>query len=344
MSPRGGRAELVVVDEASMLDLDIAAALLRALPDGAELLLVGDAGQLAAVEAGAVFAEACAHPWPESAGPVHERLLGSHRYAADSPVARLAAALRQGDADAAAAWGGTLRLGQPAQPADLEAAFGLGLSPYVERLRDPSATPADWLAARRLFMVLAAQHSGPRGVVALNRQIGHWMQRRLGMTPARDGTRPWPGRALLVQKNDPATGLANGDIGVVMPRPGGAGGAHGGSGDAGAWQVWFDDAAGGARAIAYERLPEHADAFAMTVHKAQGSEADTVLVLLPPADQARREWLYTATTRARRRLWLAGEPAALAQAALRPTPRDGGLGLRLQAALATGSDVSADPV
>lgn len=321
-------ADLVIVDEASMLDLDLATALVRAVPDTAELLLVGDAGQLAAVEAGAVFAEACAYAWPAGAGAVHEQLAGSRRYAAGSPIARLADALREGDGDAASGCGGELLLGMRGSPGGFDEALALGLAPYVASLRDPAATPAMHLTARRGFLVLAARHAGPDGVSALNRRVGQWLQRQCGQSPARDPAQPWPGRAVMVLRNDPSTGLANGDIGILWPTAGEA--APGFAG----WQAWFDDGPQqGPRPVALERLPPHTDAFAMTVHKAQGSEADTVLVLLPEPAHARREWLYTAVTRARRRLWLAGDAATLAQAARRPAPRDGGLRLRLDEAL-----------
>jgi exodeoxyribonuclease V alpha subunit len=312
-------ADLVIVDEASMLDLDLAAALVAAVPASAELMLVGDAGQLAAVEAGAVFAEACSHAWPADFGPVHEQLTGSRRYADGSPIAHLAEALRRGDAQAATQCGDALLLGRPSTPERFDEALAVGLAPYLASLRDPGATPAMLLAARRGFLVLAGRHGGPAGVTALNRRIGLWLQRQCGRTPSRDPDAPWPGRAVIVLRNDPATGLANGDTGVLWPGPAG-------------WLAWFDDGPQHARAVAAERLPPHADAFAMTVHKAQGSEADTVLVLLPEPALARREWLYTAVTRARRTLWLAGEPASLAQAALRPAARDGGLRQRLDEA------------
>jgi exodeoxyribonuclease V alpha subunit len=325
--------DLLVVDEASMLDLELAAALEAALPAQAELLLVGDADQLAAVEAGAVFAQLCAFPWPDGLAPLHERLSGSRRYAADSPIAALAQALRSGDRDAARRAGQAL-MPQPARvgpgPAgsdsQLDTALAAVCAPYAELLRSGSAAPAELLAALRGVLVLAARHEGRHGTLDLNRRIVRLLQP--SATAGGNPDEPWPGRAVIVLRNDPATRLANGHVGVLWPRSS----AQPGSGG---WDAWFA-ADPQPRAVAFERLPAHATAFALTVHKAQGSEADRVLVLLPPPERTQREWLYTAITRARRHLVLLGDPEALAEAAHRPEPRDSGLTQRLSGALGLG--------
>jgi exodeoxyribonuclease V alpha subunit len=128
----------------------------------------------------------------------------------------------------------------------------------------------------------------------------------------------------MVLRNDPLLKLFNGDIGIALP------------GDNGELQVHFADAAGGFRALPALRLPAHETAFAMTVHKAQGSEFDGLLVLLP-AQRSRvltRELLYTALTRARQRVVLAADAAVVAAAVASRTERQSGLLARLREAAA----------
>jgi exodeoxyribonuclease V alpha subunit len=123
-----------------------------------------------------------------------------------------------------------------------------------------------------------------------------------------------------VQRNDYALDLFNGDIGIAWPAAGGR------------LMVFFADAGGAFRAIAPARLPVHATAFATTVHQAQGSEFDRLLLLLPsrPSRVVTRELLYTAVTRARVGLEIAGPAAVLQHGVATPTERDGGLGARLR--------------
>ncbi|MBC7939248.1 MAG: ATP-binding domain-containing protein, partial [Chitinophagaceae bacterium] len=145
-----------------------------------------------------------------------------------------------------------------------------------------------------------------------------------------DPNSPWfVGRPVMVLRNDPVLRLFNGDIGITLPAPGGGDGEGGG-----ALAVYFPDGESGLRALAPVRLPEHQTAFAMTVHKAQGSEFDEVLVVLP-AKAGRvltRELLYTAITRARKRVTLSGPAEVVTTAIGSPTRRDSGLLARLREA------------
>ena len=129
----------------------------------------------------------------------------------------------------------------------------------------------------------------------------------------------------MVLRIDPGLKLFNGDSGITLP------------GADGALQVFFPDPDGGFRAVAPRRLPPHQTAFAMTVHKSQGSEFSEALVLLP-AQRSRvlsREMLYTAITRARERVWLAGGAPVVAAALASNTRRSSGLQARLREAMAT---------
>lgn len=302
--------DVVVVDEASMLDIHLAAALCRALPDGARLVLVGDDGQLPSVEAGALLrdvAAACAGPL---AGCL-VRLQTAHRQAeAAGGLRLLAPALRAGDADAALA---VLAGGHP----------DLGLLPHAAAwtaLREPltawaqgviaASDPAAALCLLETRLVLCATRQGPWGVADLHRRI----EGLLGGQP--DGELPLHrhGRPLLVTANAPRLGLANGDLGVLWE-------------DGGGLMACFSDGQGGVRRLAPARLPACVTGWAVTVHKAQGSEADEALAVLPPQAHplASRELLYTAVTRARSRALIVGDPDLLRQALARREARWTGL-------------------
>ena len=175
--------------------------------------------------------------------------------------------------------------------------------------------PAVGSGPLQAFRVLCAHRVGAFGAERFNRLV----ERRLGalgLVPADDAF--YPGRPILVTRNDPRTGLSNGDTGIVVR-------------DAdGRIRVWFaelEDAEGRPRLVAPARLPPHESFFAVTVHRAQGSEYDEVAVVVGPAESrvATRELLYTAVTRARRRVVVYGSEESVAAAVGRATERYTGL-------------------
>jgi len=170
------------------------------------------------------------------------------------------------------------------------------------------------------FRALCAVRDGPRGVDAVNTEVERRFRQALGPLD-RDALSAWyPGRPVLVLRNDYLLKLFNGDIGIALPD------------ENGELKVFFAQTDGSLRAIAPVRLPAHETAFAMTVHKAQGSEFDAVLVLLP-AQAGRvltRELLYTAVTRARNGVTLCASAAVLAGAIEASTRRHSGLLARLR--------------
>jgi len=346
--------DLLVVDEASMLDLALATRLLEAVPDSARLVLLGDKDQLAAVESGAVFAELSADPAlstdtvdalaglcglppaalqtaapagaPTAALPDSVVWLSRNfRFGGDSGIARAAACVRDGQAEALLAQLRTAGDGSvqwlddgeaaPA-PATLQALQD-GFAPYWQALQQPTLDPAALHRAFERFRVLCAVREGPRGVQALNA----WLSEQLRQALGEPGSGPWfTGRPVMVLRNDPLRRLFNGDIGIALPGP---------QGD---WAVHFAEPGGGFRALPALRLPAHETAFAMSVHKAQGSEFDALLVLLP-AQRSRvltRELLYTALTRGRQRVLLAAAAPRLVEAVQSPTERHSGLTARLR--------------
>ncbi len=369
--------DVLVLDEASMLDLALATRLLEAVPDAARIILLGDKDQLAAVESGAVFAELSADPRLSPAAVQHLAQLSGHaasainpplpaeagappsplvdsvvwfqrnfRFAAESGIGRLAADAVAGRASAMLA---TLQAaGHPtcgtaadlawlddtaSQPAaaTLDAAIA-GYAGYAQACRqiasDAAAgvapTPDAIAAASQAFgrfRVLCALRDGPRGVSGLNAQIARLLRPLLDAGAANNASPWYAGRPVMVQRNHPALKLFNGDIGLALPSPGAG------------LQVWFPAADGRWRAVAPERLPAHDTAWAMTVHKAQGSEFDTVLLLLPAQRSrvASRALLYTGITRARQRLLVAGGAEVLAHAVAASSQRNAGLLARLHA-------------
>ncbi|MCW5580072.1 MAG: exodeoxyribonuclease V subunit alpha [Luteimonas sp.] len=320
--------DVLVVDEASMLDLALAARLVAAVPPDARLVLLGDKDQLAAVEAGAVFAELSA-ALPDSVIALTE----SHRFRRDSGIGRLAADINAGAGAAALEW---LQAGADDAAVWLEdtavrpgpqtlACMEAGYAPYLDTLQrsqgDAQARAAAAFAAFDRFRVLVAVHEGPRGLAALNTHLERHLRAALGLPAAMGAAARWyAGRPLIVQRNDYLLGLYNGDIGLCLPD------------ERGELAVYFPRSDGGYRAIPPLRLPAHDTAFVLTVHKSQGSEFDAVLLVLPsgPNRVLTRELLYTGVTRAACRVTLAGPPQVFAAACAARTRRHAGLAVRLE--------------
>ena len=327
----GGKlaVDTLVVDEGSMVDLSLMGRILLALPDGARLILLGDASQLASVQPGAVFADLCGAD-ADPVSPLRRcivRLDRNWRFDEAGGVGRLAAGIARGDAGAALA-----ALDDPTDTdtelcplpdgagcARIAAAFAdEHAAPLVRAMRDGdgSSTGAGSGAGPfQRFQVLCAHRSGPFGSERFNALVERRL-RALGLAPA--GEDFYPGRPLIVTRNDPRTGLSNGDTGVVVL-------------DAcGRRRVRFPelrDEQGQPRLVAPARLPAHESYFALTVHRAQGSEYDEVAVVPGPVASrvATRELLYTAVTRARRRIIVHGTRESVAAALGRRTERASGL-------------------
>ena len=278
----------------------------------------------------------------------------NYRFGADSGIGRLAAAVNAArgrdaiDALRGLAADGSVRWLDDTGAAPGAATFEAlheGFTAYLDSVR---RNPSDVVAistAFAAFRVLCAVRDGPRGVTAINERMTRQARDATASLRGADGgdaRSPWfVGRPVMVLRNDPVLKLFNGDIGIALPvaaaaAAGSAGSAHptGLADAAGELRVFFADADadGGFRAIAPARLPAHETAFAMTVHKAQGSEFDAVLVLLPQRRSrvVTRELLYTAVTRARRRVLLCGGEDMLAAAIASPTRRRSGLIARMR--------------
>lgn len=310
--------DIVVVDEASMVDLPLMCKLVEAVAAGTQLILLGDADQLPSVEAGDVLASVLRATDAVAPSPMHGHrvhLVQGWRQHEALQLAPLADAMRVGDADTVLE---LLRGGTLSQVHYHEHTFDpLQAQPSLlahwrelAHCEDPVAA----LHAANRLRLLVTLHDGAQGTRSLNARIEALLSgQRIGSPPA------WfRGRLLLITENSPRHGLFNGDVGICLP-------------DAcNTPVVWFADG-NDARAFHPATLPAHESAFAMTVHKAQGSEFDTVWLQLPQYDARvlSRELLYTAVTRARDVLHIAGSEGVLRAALKRHASRVSGLEWRL---------------
>ncbi|MFC8598487.1 exodeoxyribonuclease V subunit alpha [Isoptericola sp. NPDC057191] len=335
--------DVVVVDETSMVPLSLMARLLEALRPDARLVLVGDPDQLASVEAGAVLGDLVARPPvadPVPAGPGggdldpedHDglangvvRLVTVHRQGSDSAILPLAAAIRDGDADAVldvlrAGKGGvelveadTERLDEHAVTGLREDAVDAGRRLVAAAQAGDAAGALDALSAHR---VMVAHRRGPVGVARWAAQVEAWVEEATAGTtavPAAPGT-PWVvGRPLLVTSNDADVGLYNGDTGVLVADGEGVVAAFGDPRDP--------------LRVRTHRLPPVETVHAMTVHRAQGSQFRRVTLVLPPPTSPllTRELLYTAVTRAQEFVRVVGTADAVRAAVAQPVRRASGL-------------------
>jgi exodeoxyribonuclease V alpha subunit len=341
-------ADVVVIDEASMVDLPLMCKLVEAVAPDARLLLLGDRDQLASVEAGDVLAALCDAAGdgrtfaPEFAraastligAPVPERneaepssvltghrieLVRSYRQDAALDIAPLAAAVRDGDADAVLAGLRAQRHAGVHWHVDGERMLPAWLHRHalpVFRTIADAADPAEALRCARRLRILTALRQGPAGNESVNALIATALQASGLHAGTNDAF--FHGRLLIVTENSYRQGLFNGDTGVVFRAPGEDGAV-----------VWFETR-DGLRAWTPSQLPAHASAWALTVHKAQGSEFDRVLLALPDTD-ARvlgRELLYTGITRCRSALELWAREDVLRIAIERRGQRDSGLSTR----------------
>jgi exodeoxyribonuclease V alpha subunit len=331
--------DVVVVDEASMVDLELMARLFAACESVGRVVLLGDPGQLASVEAGAVLAELCrgrdgeagseaATPpdFPARVGrgdaPVGlsdsiVTLHRSHRFGSTGGIGLLAEAIVRGDADAAIAL-----LDDPGQPEIARVGID-SVDAVRERLLEANRTMQREIAAAQSapeklermgsVRVLCAHRKGSLGVEALCAVLDEAVARERHTT-ARSGE--WPGRMLLVTRNAPDQGLWNGDVGLLEET------------SAGLRALFPDpDAPEGVRALPLARVPAHESAIAMSVHKSQGSEFDRVELVLGAVTSRlmTRELLYTGVTRARTRLRIHASEGVLREAIARRVQRDSGL-------------------
>lgn len=339
--------DVLVVDEASMVDLPMMARLVAALPARARIIFLGDRDQLASVEAGAVLGDICQYvSLGYSRGRAAElsRLTGceieageergapglrdglcllrkSYRFGSDSGIGQLATAVNQSDARQALAICrasfadiASQTMGSQSDYVAMIESAQAGYTDYLERVRQPGVEPEKALSAFSDYQLLCALREGPFGVSGLNERLEQALWRRRLLSRPDSRSRWYHGRPVMITRNDSALGLFNGDIGIALRRDG-------------ELRVWFPMPDGTLKSVQPGRLPEHETAWAMTVHKSQGSEFDHAALVLPGefVPLITRELVYTAITRARRQLSLYAEPRVLELAIASATERRSGL-------------------
>jgi len=341
--------DVVVVDETSMVSLTMMSSLLSALRPDTRLVLVGDPDQLASVDAGAVLADPVAGPVTGAPNPLLDEILGAPLPdAAAHPegltalerarmrggivrltrgrrfgghIAELAVAVRAGDADRALdllrAGGEDLSLCGPEEIEAVRADVTRAARTVSEAARAGDAAAAlDALESHRL---LCAHRRGPFGVERWDRMAGEWAA-AAGAGP--DGANsPWyPGQPLLVTANDHEARIYNGDTGVIVGMPDGS--------------LRAALLRGSEPYLVHPtQFPAVSTVFAMTIHRSQGSQYDTVSIVLPEPESTllTRELLYTAITRARGHVRIIGTEEAIRAAVGRRVLRASGLARRAQA-------------
>ncbi|SPY78654.1 exodeoxyribonuclease V subunit alpha [Providencia rustigianii] len=351
--------DILIVDEASMVDLPMMAKLIEALPEQAKLIFLGDKDQLASVEAGAVLGDICRFAdvgysvnraaqleqltgyvlsdFTNNEGPVIRDSLcllrKSYRFSADSGIGKLAFAVNTGNAKRA-----DIILNEQLTDIhsyifdDNSSEVESGES-YVNMLLDAAGFYQEYLLAVKAkekpekilhifnqYRLLTALRDGPYGVSGLNDKLEKLLHRQgLIYKPYNQQHKHYAGRPIMISRNDSPLGLFNGDIGIILPD------------EDGQFRAYFQFPDGEIRGVQPNRLPLHETAYVMTVHKSQGSEFTHTALVLPYiySPVITRELIYTAITRAKKELSLYGSKKVLRRAIETPTKRRSGLTLQL---------------
>jgi exodeoxyribonuclease V alpha subunit len=337
--------DVVVVDECSMGDMALMCRLVQAVKPGAQLILLGDKDQLSSVEGGAVFGDLCGSDegvytenfamqgrelfginFPESdiknlrASKMNDSLIvlkKSYRFSGRSGIGILADLIKKGDASAALDI-----LGDETYP-DVKFAYGSPSGKIEDIYRASALSILDGLdcttekgiaALIEQFSILTAVRRGPLGAEGMNSMAENVLF-KMGVLSPRE--KFYHGRPVMISRNDYSLSLFNGDIGITS--------------NTDSVEVVFPGNDGEPRVVHPSRLPEHETAFAMTIHKSQGSEFNNVLVVMPDKWNMvmTRELLYTAVTRARNGVVIAAGADIIGEMIVTPTRRMSGLKQKL---------------
>lgn len=308
--------DLLIVDEASMVDLPLMSKLVQALPETSRLLLIGDIDQLAPVEAGAPY-HSIANYFKEPGLPdILSSLTINRRFGNESSIQRLCVGISSGNVEKV-----DLLFQEPAKE-DFEYVSDSTISEAKARLLDGykdlanAKTPKEAHEAFSKFQVLCPTHEGELGEFALNKLACSFYQ-----TENESGSSIYSGLPIIVEKNDYSLGLFNGDIGIILPQ----------STDNSQLLAWFPDKKNGYRSISPSRLPPFRPAYAITIHRSQGSEYEEVMIVIPSIESEilSRNLLYVASSRAKQKVTLLGEQPFILKSIQKNTKQSNSLGNRL---------------
>ena len=300
-------ADIVVLDEASMVDLRLMHQLLISLKPSARLILLGDANQLSSVEAGSVLSDLCDLSHLSGNCIPQVMLTYSHRFKREGGIGLLAHALLQGET-AHAALDNNAEVNR-VSPEWVTTDAITGYANYITALQQGASVQQLALLAQQ-FKILCTQRHGAYGCEAINTQLIRHLQQ---LTPSRAD---WvAGRLIMIRSNDYYLNVFNGDMGIVLPNA------------QGYPEVWLENAQHQWISLPLMRLPAHDSAFAITVHQSQGSEFDRIMLVLGelPSPYISRELVYTGLTRARSHVSIYASEVAFEQACATPMQRDSGL-------------------
>jgi exodeoxyribonuclease V alpha subunit len=354
--------DIMILDEASMVDITLMHQLLSALPDQCRLILLGDKDQLPSIEAGNVLADLCG---PErntfSAGyrdrltalgnhglieraenvdsPIRDCICSlqvSHRFPDLSTIGQLAVAINENNIERVSG------LIDDAMNADDDAAFRFhhlavgvqsgqdlpmadiadGYHGYLESAQSFEDAPLSAIKAFESYQLLCGVRQGPFGVENMNEQVEQYLRVNGLIGPGQ-----WYHcRPVLITRNDYGLNLFNGDVGITLVDKQGRAVVH--------FQDGSDE--NGVRKVLPARLPEHETCWAMTIHKTQGSEFDRIAIVLPDKEHMarteflNRELLYTAVTRARHQVTIYGYAREVGDILAQSARRFSGLAGRLE--------------
>ena len=343
--------DIIIVDEASMLGVELANYLVSAVKPGARLILLGDANQLAAVDAGAVLADLCRIPLLQ---PIHAELTESRRFTADSGIGKLAYQINKAKTDTHTIWQLlkhdkvlSFQYVNNINPLQTEASLHNEIEnslskdknisnltsnyhTYINKIKTLLINPieksvpesvkdtiASLMETFNQFRVLTAGHNGEWGDHYINKYFTQWHLTELKLPL---GQNTWfHGRPVMVLQNNYELGLFNGDIGFCLQT----------GNERSRLEVFFENKKQG---IAVNLLNEEviATAYAMTIHKSQGSEFDHVAITFDNshARLLSKELIYTAVTRAKKQVTIYSTKSALEKAVQTPTERHTGLALQ----------------
>ncbi|MDX7992788.1 exodeoxyribonuclease V subunit alpha [Xenorhabdus sp. psl] len=344
--------DILIIDEASMVDLPMMAHLIEALPPQAKVIFLGDKDQLASVEAGAVLGDICRFAeqgYSAKRTEQLERLIGyelapystprseekvssvrdclcllrkSYRFNSASGIGQLASAVNQGDRA-----GVSELLNQSFSDVNFNPLSGnedyqrllaetaAGYYQYLAMVNERASEKAI-LAEFNRFRLLCALRDGPFGVIGLNQRVEQLLHRKGIITlPRNVDSRGYAGRPIMILRNDSTLGLFNGDIGIMLRNQDNE------------LKAYFQLSDGLIKGFQPSRLPQHETAYVMTVHKSQGSEFEHTALVLPTqySPIVSRELVYTALTRARERLTIYAHKPVLDKAVATVTQRRSGL-------------------
>jgi exodeoxyribonuclease V alpha subunit len=340
--------DVLIIDESSMMDVALFAKLLDAIGANTRLILLGDKDQLASVEAGSLFGDLCqaqemlnvfsearaalinslndlpsshltVNEIAEPGGhPLFQHIIGlqhSHRFKAEEGIGKFSAAIIRNNEEVIK---GFLMPGADQQvQADLEnsqESFRNFVMGYEDYLREKDIATA--LKKLNGLKILCAIREGEQGLYALNRKVEKYLQDRKLISLSQEF---YEHRPIMVTSNNYPLDLFNGDMGIIRKDKNGL------------LKAWFENSEGKLKPVIPGLLSSVETAYAMTIHKSQGSEFDRVMIVLPDAEDISiltRELLYTGVTRAKKEIVLQGKESVILGASKRQVQRASGIALR----------------